>query len=573
MKEKKFTIYQKLSTLFFGVLIPIVAINLIMNQIANVRIQQQGAEKMEVQLASKVINFDKELSRINAGLRFHVLNGEEAFLATNYYSLSSYQLGQKVAQLNARLNELSLISDCIEDVAVFMPHIERVVSFLNYYDDNISENDMERISNYRYKDNGNIYSNGKLLVHMVAPTSDDVAPLYIMEAALSNNKILAFIRGSEEEGYALAGEDWVISEPMSESIEPAVKKIRQQPDDSGSFEMNNRLFCYHRLALCDGWMISYTEISNLLESVRIFHIFIVITLSVTIISILIVICLLSQSIQRPFQQLIQLFRVVEGGTLDVKTDYQFQDEFKVVFDQFDSMISRIRELVSQSIKREKELQQAEYKQLQAHIAPHFLYNSFNVLRHCILLEDYDTADEMAGLLGNYFRYMTYSGEQESIPLLEEYKHASDYLDIQKIRFQDNFEVEMDILPEAFHCFRVPPFILQPLVENVFKHGIKDMAYSGHISIKVEEKDKKLCLIVRDNGSGINMQDLEKLRNGINGSEILLEHSGLTNIAKRLKILLGNDAGLFVNSEKNLYFEAEIRIPFDKNIEDEEIMYD
>lgn len=132
---------------------------------------------------------------------------------------------------------------------------------------------------------------------------------------------------------------------------------------------------------------------------------------------------------------------------------------------------------------------------------------------------------------------------------------------------------MDILPEAFHCFRVPPFILQPLVENVFKHGIKDMAYSGHISIKVEEKDKKLCLIVRDNGSGINMQDLEKLRNGINGSEILLEHSGLTNIAKRLKILLGNDAGLFVNSEKNLYFEAEIRIPFDKNIEDEEIMYD
>lgn len=52
-----------------------------------------------------------------------------------------------------------------------------------------------------------------------------------------------------------------------------------------------------------------------------------------------------------------------------------------------------------------------------------------------------------------------------------------------------------------------------------------------------------------------MQDLEKLRNGINGSEILLEHSGLTNIAKRLKILLGNDAGLFVNSEKKSVFRG------------------
>ena len=115
------------------------------------------------------------------------------------------------------------------------------------------------------------------------------------------------------------------------------------------------------------------------------------------------------------------------------------------------------------------------------------------------MEDYETASEMTGLLGNYFRYMTYSGEQESIPLLEEYRHAGDYLDIQKIRFQDNITVEMDELPEKYNYFRVPPFILQPLVENVFKHGIKDMAYAGCISVRVEETETKLCLIVRDNG--------------------------------------------------------------------------
>ena len=99
LKERKFSIYKKIRNLFFGALIPITAINIIMNQVANMRIQQQGAEKMEAQLASKVINFDNELGRINVGLRFHVLNGEEAFLATNYYSLSSYQLGQKRADL------------------------------------------------------------------------------------------------------------------------------------------------------------------------------------------------------------------------------------------------------------------------------------------------------------------------------------------------------------------------------------------------------------------------------------------------------------------------------------------
>ena len=563
MKERKFSIYKKLRNLFFGALIPIAAINIFMNQAANMLIQQQGTEKMEAKLTSKVISFDNELGRINAGLRFHVLNGEEAFLATNYYSLSSFSLGQKVAELNARLNELALISDCIEDVSVFMPHIERVVSFLKYYDDNISENDMERILQYRYKDNGNVYNNGKLLIHMVAPTSDEKEPLYIMEAALSNSKILNFIKGGDDEGYALAGPDWAISDPASALPEPVLEKIRRQTDESGSFVMEGSLFCYRRLSLCDGWMVGYTEVSNLVEPVQIFHVFTFVTLVVTIIVILLVICLLSRSVNRPFQQLLCLFQEVEAGKLDVKTNYHFRDEFAVVFEQFDSMISRIKDLLSQSVKQEKELQQAEYKQLQAHIAPHFLYNSFNVLRHCILLEDYETASEMTGLLGNYFRYMTYSGEQESIPLLEEYRHAGDYLDIQKIRFQDNIAVEIDELPEKYHYFHVPPFILQPLVENVFKHGIKDMAYAGCILVRVEERETKLCLIVRDNGYGISQQELEKLRRGIQGTEVLLEHSGLVNIGKRLKILLGEEAGLFVNSELNQFFEAVIYIPLEE----------
>lgn len=563
MKERKFSIYKKLRNLFFGALIPIAAINIFMNQAANMLIQQQGTEKMEAKLTSKVISFDNELGRINAGLRFHVLNGEEAFLATNYYSLSSFSLGQKVAELNARLNELALISDCIEDVSVFMPHIERVVSFLKYYDDNISENDMERILQYRYKDNGNVYNNGKLLIHMVAPTSDEKEPLYIMEAALSNSKILNFIKGGDDEGYALAGPDWAISDPASALPEPVLEKIRRQTDESGSFVMEGSLFCYRRLSLCDGWMVGYTEVSNLVEPVQIFHVFTFVTLVVTIIVILLVICLLSRSVNRPFQQLLCLFQEVEAGKLDVKTNYHFRDEFAVVFEQFDSMISRIKDLLSQSVKQEKELQQAEYKQLQAHIAPHFLYNSFNVLRHCILLEDYETASEMTGLLGNYFRYMSYSGEQESIPLLEEYRHAGDYLDIQKIRFQDNIAVEIDELPEKYHYFHVPPFILQPLVENVFKHGIKDMAYAGCISVRVEERETKLCLIVRDNGYGISQQELEKLRRGIQGTEVLLEHSGLVNIGKRLKILLGEEAGLFVNSELNQFFEAVIYIPLEE----------
>lgn len=569
MKEQKFSIYRKLCLLFLGTLIPIVIVTLGVNYLASVRIRKQGAEKLEERLASRIGSFDSELARIHSGLRFHVLSGEEAFLAINYYSLSSYQLGQRVAELSTGLNELMLMSGCIEDITVYLPQIERVMSHHKYYDDRIKKNDKERILNYQYINNGNLYDDGRLFVYIISPTDKDGVPLYVMEAALSNNKILTFIEsGMENERYTLAGDDWFICDPVSKGIEPAIEEVRKRGDEEGNFILGDRIFCYQRMNLCDGWMIGYTEISDLMEVAWIFHFLMIVTLLLTILAIFLVFYLLSQSVNRPFQQLTYLFGEVENGKLDVKTDYRFQDEFRVVFDQFDSMLSRIRELLIQSVKKEKELQKAEYKQLQAHIAPHFLYNSFNVLRHCILLEDYETANDMAGLLGNYFRYITYCGEQDSISLLEEYEHMSDYLEIQKIRFQDNIEVSVDKLPERYNDLRVPPFILQPVVENIFKHGIKGMAYAGRISIQVEETEEKVCLTVCDNGAGISLKDLDKLRRSIKEQETVLEHSGLVNIEKRLKILLGEKAGLEVDSERNQFFKVVIEIPLEQKEREE-----
>ena len=119
--EFRFSIYRKLCTTFLGALIPVALVSLLVNQMANMRIRQQGIEKMQVQLALKATDFDNELRRINSGLSAHVLNGEEEYIAANFHSLSSFELGQRVADLNAELGELALISDCIENVARILP--------------------------------------------------------------------------------------------------------------------------------------------------------------------------------------------------------------------------------------------------------------------------------------------------------------------------------------------------------------------------------------------------------------------------------------------------------------------
>lgn len=560
--EFRFSIYRKLCTTFLGALIPVALVSLLVNQMANMRIRQQGIEKMQVQLALKATDFDNELRRINSGLSAHVLNGEEEYIAANFHSLSSFELGQRVADLNAELGELALISDCIENVAVYFPNIEREVSLLNYYNGSIALSDKERILQYRYRDSGIAYGDKRLRIHAVAPTSEDRVPVYIMEVELSDGRILDFLEDGGDAYYFLAGEDWTVCGVQNQIPEAALEEIRLSQEPDGNFVRGGKLFTYRRLALCDSWIVSCTETSNLFEAADIFRFFIFVILILTGIAMLLVTGMLSRSINRPFQQLLWLFGKVEEGSLDVQTDYAFRDEFVVIFEQFDRMLNRIRQLLLQSVEQEKELREAEYRQLQAHIAPHFLYNSFNVLRHCLLMEDYDEANEMARLLGNYFKYITYSGEQESIPLVEEYQHMADYLKIQQIRFQDNIVVEMDELPKEFFYLRVPPFILQPLVENIFKHGIRDMAYGGHISVHVAQTKEKLCVTVRDNGYGMTQQELYKLRRALEGKETLAEHSGLVNIGKRLKMLLGEAAGLWVDSERNLFFEAVVQLPLE-----------
>ncbi len=563
MREPKFSLYKKLCVMFLIALIPVAAISLIMNQVGSQRVQQQSIEKMQMELFLKAQDFDNELQRINAGLNSHVLDGAEEYLGANFHAISSYELGQRVSELNKELGGLSIISDCIEDVAVYFPHIGRKLAVSRYYSDTISESDMQRISQYNYRDSGISYGDNSLWLHAVAPTSQGNVPTYILEVKMSKEKILSFLDDTEDEHYLLMGSDWMIASVDSELVEPVLEDVRDLQNQSKSFIEAGTLFNYQRLALCDGWVVSCTKTFNLFQEANIFRFFIFAVLFITGTAMLVVTFWLSKSIHRPFRQLLSLFQEVKQGGLDVQTNYQFRDEFVVIFEQFDKMLDRIRKLIAQSVEQEKELKEAEYKQLQAHIAPHFLYNSFNVLRHCLLMEDYDSAEEMARLLGNYFRYITYSGEQSSISMLEEYQHMVDYLKIQQIRFQDKIEVEMDELPQEFYTLKVPPFVLQPLVENNFKHGVQNMTDGGKISVRISQKEKTLQMSVRDNGQGMASEDLEKLHRALQGKEVLAEHSGLVNINKRLKMLLGDEATLEVASEEGCFFEAVIRFPINE----------
>lgn len=141
--------------------------------------------------------------------------------------------------------------------------------------------------------------------------------------------------------------------------------------------------------------------------------------------------------------------------------------------------------------------QAELQALQSKINPHFLYNALNAITS-LIHEDPDKAEDMTIKLSKLFRYSINSQQQNYCTLNEEIDILNTYLAIERVRFGNriNFNIEID---ESIAFIDFPRFLLQPLVENALKHGLKDTFEHGLLEVKIAPKNNKLEILVMDNG--------------------------------------------------------------------------
>ena len=183
------------------------------------------------------------------------------------------------------------------------------------------------------------------------------------------------------------------------------------------------------------------------------------------------------------------------------------------------------------------MSKAELKQLQAQINPHFLYNSFFLLRRMIHDELYEEAGEMADTLGLYFQYIT-RNSQDYMPLGKEYHHAMLYCELQRLRFGDRILIETDPLPSKYDQILVPKLIIQPILENAFNYGLRDKVDGGLLRMKVENNASGLTISIEDNGEDLSedrlIQIQTRLKETADGN-VLQEMSGMLNIQRRLCI--------------------------------------
>ncbi|MHB1653003.1 MAG: LytS/YhcK type 5TM receptor domain-containing protein [Desulfitobacteriaceae bacterium] len=192
------------------------------------------------------------------------------------------------------------------------------------------------------------------------------------------------------------------------------------------------------------------------------------------------------------------------------------------------------------VEQQKELRaEAEIRALQAQIHPHFLFNALNTIASLIRTQP-ERAREVLVFLGDFLRHNVQQGVL-SHSLREEQKHVLAYLAIEKARFGNKLQVEMDVEPGT-EDFLLPPLVLQPLVENAVKHGLLAKEGGGVVRLSVRRTVNELKIVISDDGVGISSAKLRSLLQGGAPADLGI---GLGNVHQRLLGLYGQ--GLEIES--------------------------
>jgi len=207
---------------------------------------------------------------------------------------------------------------------------------------------------------------------------------------------------------------------------------------------------------------------------------------------------------------------------------------------------KARERELRTAQLEASLQQAKLAALQAQLNPHFLFNALNSVS-ALMYRDVDAADAMLARIGELLRLTLAADGSQEVRLSEELELLERYLDIERIRFADRLAITVDV-PESALGAHVPPFSLQPLVENAIRHGVAPRPRGGQVVVSARQVEDRLQLRVTDDGPGLTAGTV---REGI----------GLRNTRDRLQQLYGNAQQLAFRSPETGGLEVMVELPW------------
>jgi two-component system sensor histidine kinase YesM len=264
--------------------------------------------------------------------------------------------------------------------------------------------------------------------------------------------------------------------------------------------------------------------------------------------------------------LIDAFGHAERGDFKHRISINSASPFRPIYDRYNQMMEKTEYYVENELKQQLLISKANLKQLQAQINPHFMYNSYYILFRLIKKGDRESSLLMCEHLGQFYHYITRNADDEK-RLSEEVEHTQHYAAIQKFRFREMLDVQIEPPPAEIAGIYVPRLILQPLLENAFKYAYQTDRDGEPMALRV-----RFCMytpisfdIIVENSGSIDDQTIESIENNLAETDNSIETTALINIHRRLQSYFNKQSALSV--ERSPLGGLLVRIHIDDTRED------
>jgi len=213
-----------------------------------------------------------------------------------------------------------------------------------------------------------------------------------------------------------------------------------------------------------------------------------------------------RTVYRPIRSILREIRSLRGSKFDSKLNKTNVREFDSVLFEFDLMRTRMGELFAEIERNERMKAQLEVEKLLHQINPHFIHNTLNTIQWIARMNGQDDIDRLVSIFTRVLHY-NLGKEGSVVKLRDELEALKDYMALQRIRYDYQFNVRYDV-DETLLNQTIPRFILQPLVENALYHGLGDE--EGVIEVRIADYDGHMNIEVKDNGAGMTEEEVSRL---------------------------------------------------------------
>lgn len=313
-------------------------------------------------------------------------------------------------------------------------------------------------------------------------------------------------------------------------------------------QFDEYVVCYDQSKETGWYIISKIPLTNIVnESLSGLNLNLLITVVTAVFIAVLLAILLSRSISKPVNSLVKAISKSSAGEFRHMVVPQGTSETRMLADAYNTMNRSLKTLIDENYTIKLREKDAVIKSLHNQINPHFLYNSLNCINWLAIEENCDRTSDMIVNLSEILQYTI--GVNNMVTFEDEYRWLCRYIDIMSIRFEGMFTFTQDISPEVFGV-HTPKLILQPIVENIFIHGFKDLKSGGKIqfSASVTAEDE-LSVCVEDNGLGITGRRLREITSCSERNTD--DHIGIQNTDKRIKLMYGDAYGISIESKEGV----------------------